>query len=217
MAKAAHSTTIKISGTPVALVGEATTEIETDRVFQITNPAKRVIDPAQLVNVKIDGVGQADGSYTIDYLFGLITFNAPIAALGVVTIDGAYLPVAAIAEAHEFSLSGGRDMLDSTPFGVDAKRREAGLLDASGSLSVFDDLSDLYGADTLMDLLLDGTPKLIEIHPAASGKFFRLWALFESEELGGSVADLVNATLNFTAAPVQGSGQSEGAAIGFGT
>lgn len=219
MPVAAFSTTVKIPGTSTAVVDEACTA-NTTTEFQITNTAKRVLDPTVAVTVKANGVTQAASAYTLDPLFGKVTFGSPPTAP--VTISANYLPMLTVAEAKEVSVSVSADMGDATTFDSSgSKQRLATLKDFSGSLGV---LSSLFadhdpGAGTQQfTALFDGaTPVLIEVRPGGSGNYFRGWAVLEKLEMKAAVAGLVEGTINFQGAARAIAGETEGVSFGWGT
>lgn len=196
-----HDSTVKVTGTPTAMVGEATTEVTTDLVFQITNAVKRILDPDAAVTVKIGG--SATGlAHTIDYLFGIVTFAAPIGAADVVTIDANYLPTLSVLEAREFSIAMARDLADSTVFKSSPHRTRTALLrDASGSIgdlrALYDDLDPGGGTVKLFDLLNNGTRKVLEVVFGNSGYVFRAWILFEGADVNGPRDELVSTSLSW--------------------
>lgn len=213
MASAGYAAAVKVSGTSTSFTGEATTGLGDD-VYQITDETKRVLDPTVAVVVKDDGVAIPAADVTVDHLFGRVTLANPPS--GVVTVDGSYLPMLTVATAREASVSCSREIHDNTRFGAPgaARTKQYGLKDFSGSIGVLEDtLTDHdsgAGTLTLEGVLTSGAAKLIEFRPAATGAFFRGWAVFESEDVALAVDDLVNATINFT-----GAAQS-GVAFGWG-
>lgn len=198
---------VKVTGTPTAMVAEATTELVADTVFQITNAAKRIIDPDAALTVKVNGI--ATGlAFTVNYLFGKITFAAPLGGADVVTLDGNYLPTLEVIECFEASASMSRDVAESTAFkgtgSTDpSKQKKALLKDASGSIShmraLLDDLDAGAGTVKLFDLMANGTRKVLELVLGDSGYSFRAWILFDAQELSAARDDLVNASLNWQA------------------
>src|SRR3954452_186344 len=102
---------IKVSGVGVAFVGEATTKVTANTVYQITNATKRGWDRAAAITVKKDGVAQAAALYTLNRLTDTVTFLADIGGAPVVTLDGTYLPLSNAAEAKSFSYKLMRDIL----------------------------------------------------------------------------------------------------------
>src|SRR5688500_17472698 len=124
MTVAAYPTTIKAGGAAVAFTEEATTEVTANTVFQITDTSKRIIDPATTLLVEYDEDGGGAGAYeeashdeySVDYLFGTVTFHSALGASATVRVTGAYIPTTAIAQAKEFTLTTAADVLDKTPF-----------------------------------------------------------------------------------------------------
>lgn len=197
---------VKITGTPTAMVGEATTELVADTVFQITNPIKRILDPDSAIVVKKNGVAQAAALYTLNQLFGTVTFLAAIGGADVVTLDANYLPTLEIIECFEASVQMTRDVADRTvfkgPASVDSSKQKFALLkEASGSIShlraLLDDLDPGGGTVKLFDVMGNGVRKVLELSLGDSGYAFRSWFLFESQELSAARDDLVNASLSW--------------------
>jgi len=193
-----YNSTLKSSGTPTAMVNEATSELTADTIFQITNSARRIIDPDAAVVVRVNGVIVTTG-FTLDYLLGKATFSPPLNPADVVTISGNYLPMFDLLEGKEFNIDLSRDLNDSTVFKATPNRtRQPCLKDASGSISVLSNLLDASGGiPVLFDLLSNGTRFVLEITPGGTTKVFRAWVRFESQQVAAAVADLVNATLNW--------------------
>jgi hypothetical protein len=65
---------VKVSGSPLTLTSEATTDAGDHLNYQITNTAKRVLDPTAAVTVKENGVTTTQ-PYTINRLNGKVTFT----------------------------------------------------------------------------------------------------------------------------------------------
>lgn len=216
MSSPAYSTTVNVGGTPTAIVDEPCTA-NSATVYQITNTAKRVLDPSVAVTVKANTVVQAASAYTLDPLFGTITFgSAPTAP---VTISCSYLPMLAVAEAKEVSVSASADMSDSSVFNTAGfKSHLATLKDFSGSLGVLSrDAYDMGGGVTFLSALNGGLPVLIEIRPSGAGNYFRGWAILEKSEAKAGVAGLVEGTINFQGAARAIAGETEGVCFGWGT
>jgi len=195
-----HDSTVKVSGTPTGMVAEATTEVTANVLFQITAAAKRIIDPDAALTVLVNAAPVTTG-FVVDYLFGTVTFDPPLTS-DVVTLTGNYLPTLAVLDAREFSVVMSRLLADSTVFKTSPHRtRQALLKDASGSIgtlaALHDDLDPGGGSVKLIDLLADGTRKLLEVVFGNSGYAFRAWILFESEEVNGVRDDLVNSSLGW--------------------
>src|SRR4051812_9843924 len=101
MPSAAYATTVEITGTSTAIVAEACALV-TGTTYQITNTARRVLDPAVAVTVKDGGVAIPAANVDIDYLFGKFTLTAPPG--GAVTVDASYLPALPLAECESYDL-----------------------------------------------------------------------------------------------------------------
>jgi hypothetical protein len=198
---AGYPSTVKVTGTPTAMVGEACTNLG-GNVFQVTASAKRIIDPDAAIVVKDAGVPVPTTNYVLNKLFGKITFSVPPG--GAVTVDANYLPTLDVIECKEFSVSNARDLADSTVFKVSPHRTHLALLkDASGSIShlkaLLDDLDPGGGTVKLYDLMANGTRKVLELAFGNSGYVWRGWVLFDSQEVAAAFDDLVNASLNWQA------------------
>jgi hypothetical protein len=201
-------------GTSTAFTNEPTTKLAANTVYQLNTDARRLLDPAvpPTVEVDADGAGgggyvtAAAGTYTVDYLFGIITFLADQGAAALVRVSGSYLPVVDLLGVHNVTVNQSRDVLDDTTLNNSTGQRskKLGLGDLSGSLETFELLSvdndPGAGTQKLQDYWDNGTPFLLEYQPAPAAKRFRGWVLLESTEEGGNVADLINNTVNFTGA-----------------
>ena len=227
MAVAAHASTIKTTGTATALTNEATTEFTANTVFQITDTAKRVLDPTVALTVQQDPL--ADGSwaavaatlYTVDYLFGKITFTPALGAAALVRVaTGSYLALLTVAPVRAYNWQVANEAIDSTVHGTSGGERTAlyGLGDISGSLKVYEDLLTDHdsGAGTVKftTAVHDKAPILLELRSGGVGELLRAWVIFDDTGLGGSVEDLISATL-----PWKGAGKSHtnGTAAPYGS
>ena len=164
MALAAHSTTLKISGTAVPVTGEATTSLG-GGAYQITSSSRRIMAPSATPVVKDGGTPVSSALYAVNYQFGIITFDG-YSPGGAITVDYSYLPTQAIAEVFTFNFSVKADLLDTTSYDSGrARAKKAGLVDASGSVgfrSLLTDEVDSVSHATLADVFEGGTPKLLE-------------------------------------------------------
>ena len=215
-ATAAHSTVVKAHGVAVPVTAEACTSLG-GGVYQATNTARRIWDPAAAITIKDAGVSVSAALWTFDFLFGKVTFSGYTPS-GAVTIDGSYLPTLAIAECINLSVKAMRTVLDQTSYDSGgAKSKLAGLKDASGSVDILallltDIDAGTGGSQAFFDFFQNATPKLLEFTIGASSTRFRAWVLFEGFEQSAAVDDLVKGTVNWQSAP-----QKLGAAFGFGT
>lgn len=200
-ATAAYSTTLKVTGTSTAFSNEACTDLGDDTNFQITDATKRVWDPDVALVVEVDDGGGYDvipaTDYTVDPLFGIVTFNTPLGAGDVVRVDGSYLPLLTVGDARAVSISCDRDMLDSTVFHASdvARKKTPGLAQATGTLSGLwlgtEDLDSGGGTRTLFDVLTGGTRVVLDVVPGGTSSNFRAFihlpGLTESAAVDGLV------------------------------
>lgn len=117
-----------LSVTPsVVMTAEACTNAGDNVTFYITNAAHGVIDDTSAVTVKANGVTKTLGTdYSIYPAAGKVIFVSPPATP--VTIDGKYLPVAAIAQCSGATFTQTSDIVDVTP--IDSLYKQyVGLLD----------------------------------------------------------------------------------------
>jgi hypothetical protein len=230
MPTAAFATTIKVGGPSTAFTGDATTVVAANTVYQITNTAKRIIDPSVAIVVEVDADGAGAGAYvtasastyTVDYLFGKITFASDQGASALVRVSGAYLTPVDVAEAKEFDLSVSRDVQDASYFVSDGfKRKLVTLKDCSGSVSSLvplqRDMDPGAGSTVLSTLFSSGTPFIIEIRLGGAGQYFRAWALIESTDHKSQVGSMLESSFKWNSAPVLGTGRTDRAVFGFGT
>lgn len=213
MALAGYATTLKVAGTAVPVVNEASTGLG-GGVWQVTNTARRIWEPSAAVTVKDAAVTVAANLWSFDYLFGKVTFTGYTPS-GAVTVDGSYLPTGPVAEVRSFNLSIKPNILDRTTFdsgGV--KQKLSGLGDASGSFEFLSmptaDLDAGTGGDqSLVSFNAGAVFKVFELKVGTW--FFRAFIAIESIEESAQVDGLVQGTANFQTAP-----QRAGAAMGFG-
>jgi hypothetical protein len=222
MASAAFTCVVKQSGTAVALTTEAMTLSGGSTIAQITNTAKRVLDPDTALSVIDNGVALADTAVTIDYLFGTVTKTAGGTFTGPVTLTGAYLPMFAEAEVRSFEINASADMLDVTVMASTTAEhaRMSGLKEASGTVGGLDPMTtDLDSGGTTIVPLTDhqaGTRRVLEV-TFPSGMIFRAFAKFEAIKVSAAVDGLVEGSLSWKSHAVTGVDQTEGSSFGLGT
>lgn len=92
------------SGTGTSMTGEAVTSLGSG-VYQITNAAKRAIDPNSTFTV-LDGVSTVPPqNYQVGWASGKVTFTNGYTAVGTITVTGKYLTMAQAAQGFEWSLN----------------------------------------------------------------------------------------------------------------
>jgi len=196
MATAAHNCSVYYTGTSTAVAGEACSVVAGTGglVYQITDTAKRIIDPTQTVTVYDNGV-DVTNSVAINYLFGRITFG--VAPATPVTIDANYLPRHEITNSREFSINFSSDVVDKTVFSGDAARTKIhALIDASGSLTSYEAALTDYGGGKLSAWFTNGDSKVLEFDLV--NEVVRCWATIESLEPSGAVDGVEELSVNWT-------------------
>jgi hypothetical protein len=204
---------LRVGGTATAFSNELTTKLVANTVYQITDATKRVLDLATTFTVQVDpdgggGLGwstAAAGTYTIDHLFGKVTFLSDQGASALVRVSGNYLPTVAVAKVRESNMTITRDAPDASTHETALYReRLATLVDVSGSFTSLElaqyDHDAGAGVFKFITLLQSGAPFLYEERPGSAGDYFRAWVLVTGLEHGGAVSDLNSLTVNWTGA-----------------
>ena len=195
MALAGKKALVKRSGSPTPLNNEDLTHI-TDTEWQVTTAAKRVLAKDALT-VEWDDSGWTDVTANVerfDRLAGKVIFESGsgFANTEDLRINGNYLPMTQVAEAHEYSVSLEADLEDVTPFQENFRKRIPCLKSASGSLNQFDVLNDYF-----LDALLDGDPIVLELYPEDTMDPIRLWALLNTRDVSAAVASPQDESVGF--------------------
>ncbi len=180
---------VKVSGTAVSMTAEATTNVVTNTVYQITNASKRVMPKDAVITVKVGGAPVTTG-FTINRLNGKITFDS--ASVRVVTVDGFYLPMSVAAEANEFTTTLNADLLDATRFTDEGWLvKQQGLKSAEGSITEFFEINQYFATQ-----LTAGNVVVVELYPDGTNPI-SMFALITSSEINAAVADLVTNSISF--------------------
>lgn len=227
MAIFSSSVAVRLAGTATAFTNAATTKLTSNTVYQITTTANRILDPSAAITVEVDADGAGAGgystasasSYTVDYLFGRITFSSDQGASALVRVSGSYLPLHTVAESRSISINSSRTELEKTLLGDEVKSYLLGLKSAEGELGGLfigtDDLDSGAGSLVLETLHDDGTPKLLEAQ--FGSVYWRGWVLLKGINRGASVDDLVTSAIQWRTAAQKGNGRSDYAGHGIGT
>ena len=216
MAFAAYASSLKISGTAVVITNEACTGLGGSQ-WQVTTAARRIIDPATAVVVKDTGVTVSAALYSVNMLFGIITFSG-YTPTGAVTLTGAYLPLLTVAEVRSADVSMETDMADSTTFdNAGYKGKTPTLDDWSGSFEFLSlptvDLDGVAaGTQSITSWRESGTPKLLELKLSATPHYWRGWGVFDAGSMKLGVGDLAVFT-----ASMKGASQGSGTGWAIGT
>lgn len=231
MPGAGYAATIKAGGPSTAATQMATTKLVANTVYQITDASRRILDPKVAIVVEVDADGGGAGgfataaadTYTVDYLFGKITFNVDQGVDAIVVVTGNYISPVTISEAKSASVDLEAQIEDVTSYPACSdgyKRKQATVKSAKASLSglkvLQHDHDDGAGTTSFTASFGSRTPLFVEIRPEASGDYFRGWFLLES--LGDSFTPegMYEGTVEGASAPVAGLSQTESATFGWG-
>jgi len=207
MATPGYLAQIQVSGAALATVNEAFTMLSGNITYQVTNAAKRIIDWNSTLTVQISTDGGASyvtvTNYSVDYLFGRLTFTVanPVGAL--IRASYNYLPLFGFAEGRDVSFDVAAAELDTTVFGDTSTHRINGLFDVSGSITGFNLLNVEIDAPataekTLAELLNDRDFVVLTYKPDSGGSFeMRAVVMFSNESLSQAVDGLVESTVTF--------------------
>ncbi|ADO68700.1 hypothetical protein [Stigmatella aurantiaca] len=224
----AHGGTLLVAG-----AAQSFTRTPAERVGDDPSPAFRVVsedfnrlDPATAVSVEVDtsgtGTAFADaqaGTYTVNYLFGVVVFDTPPAVGTLVRVSGTFLPVYPVALVRSLSLSISNDVVELLVFGDGYKRREVTLRDFSGELtglaSAADDLAPGLAVVTLASAQASGAAILAEFG-RGDGEVFRAWVKLPELSHKLTPGALYEHTIKFVGHSFQAA-DGEFVAWGYGT
>jgi hypothetical protein len=210
MSSAGYKAALMLSGASTEALDEPCTELTTT-VYQITSTAKRVIDPAVEVVVYEDDVEVPASGYTINYLYGKITFG--VAPSGVITADVNYLPLTEACSVRGVTFAITRESLDVTTFcTVDSdgpnRRSLLGLRMVEVSGDTVDPSSDTSRGD--FESLINQTtdiPAVMEYWPdRTNAASYRVRGFVSSLEDTADVQGLVTSNFSFSASQYIGGG-----------
>ena len=182
-----HLAYVKVQSSATTMTAEATTGVG-DLVYTITDSAKTIMDLNTKPVVKDAGTITTE-AYKVDYLNGAITFSDAIART--ITIDGKYITPVEVATADSLSMTVTSEVLETTPFHVNFRTYEAGLISGNASLCRYFVADDLF-----IDSLLDGEYKIIEYY-LDDTNVIRFYALITSKTVDSPIGGLVKGTLDF--------------------
>ena len=220
---AGYNATVSLSGTSTAMTGEACTEVSYVAdvgVHQITNAAKRILDPAVAVVVYIEGLEIGETGYALDYFTGRITFVEGAVSEGdTVTVSANFIPVVQVAEARSATINAERDELDTSVLGTVEKSHILGKRGATvemESLHLLSEDLDPGGGSTVLDAIFDNaTPKLVQVYNGA--QYFRGWCLLPAAQQAIPADELVTSSLTWKTSLRKAEGRSEFVAFSWGT
>ena len=211
MPSAAWQAAVRVTGAAVAATGEATTFLGGKR-YQVTNTGRRIIEPAVAVVVRDNGIAVAAANIlSIDFLFGIVEFQAAYTVTGPVTLDFSWLPTYQVGECRSGTLTINAELVDASVFESQWRQRQPTLVDVEGSLQslrlpVVDIDTVTAGTQSIDSWLKAGTPRLLDVL-FTTGQRMRAWVLFSGHAIQSEVAGIVTVDVNF-----QGNSPAAGAA-----
>jgi hypothetical protein len=200
-AVATYAGIVKVAGGATAFTGEAMSLVS-GKTYQIDDTAKRVWDGDTAVTVYDGGSPVAANDIeSIDYLRGIVIFDASYTVGGAVTVDGDYLPLLDVTKVRSYNWSGVCELLDDTCFDTAGERtRIPGLIDASGSFETLEalntDLDPGGGTVTLAAFLSGREDVYLQVGPDSST--FQMFRVnLASLDTSGAVDDLRSSSVNW--------------------
>lgn len=192
MALLGKQASIKVGGTSTAMTAEAMTDSGDGLTFQITNAAKRAIDPDKTVAVAVDGVTADATAYTVDYAHGKVAFSESQSG-STVTISANYLPLLSVAEANAVDIDMGYSTVATPRFGDSADRSLPNKAFCSVTLEhLHADNADLDdGAATKTWRSMRGNVVFLEVREEDGGEALRGWFLLESNKKSISISEAI--------------------------
>lgn len=170
---------LSMGGAPTALSAEPTTQVGATKTYQITNAAKRVLDPQTQAVVKVSGVAVASANIkSINAMAGEVTFVDSYTPAASPTFDGKYVPRAEVAQVRGFEGDPKLETADVTQVGSsNPSRYEQSLptvMSWDGKAEVLGSLTDRG----LQAYVTGRAPLLLELDPDGSGaSVTRAWVL----------------------------------------
>lgn len=141
---AAYNATLKREGTSTPFTSEGMTQVGTSNTFKITDATKNYWDITVVPTVYEDAVAVDPSQYSVNYLFGEITFD--VAPIGVITVDGNSVGLEAFGRANTVDINHSADTEDVTDF-INVKDSNGYTFNRPTLLTVGLDLSGFDTAD----------------------------------------------------------------------
>ena len=187
---------VKIGGTPTAFTDEATTATVANKVYQITNTAKRIWSPTATITVKDGGVAvdPVADPYVINRLTGKVTFTATTAR--VITISGTYLPMTTIAKSKSITYEKGNEVLDDTTFDSNGYEENIpGIHSITASLGR--NWESTYSA-VFKNAIVNGSLLVLQIfHDSAAAMDLAFWARPTKQAISIATRSIIGEDLTF--------------------
>jgi hypothetical protein len=197
---------VKATGSSVAVTAEAfgNSDGGAHLEYQVTDVTKRIMELADGITVYVDSgggpVAAASTDFTVNALFGKVTFGSALGSGDVVTADFSYLPATTVAAAKAFTLKVMAEVLETTAFSdVGEKTRIAGLMEAQIDLELVEPTTSDYCTDGgFDDVAFVRNVIVVEVQPdTTTHKVFRAFVRIPEAQSKAAVAGLVEGTVSF--------------------
>jgi len=212
-AHAANNTGLKVSGASVSFTDQPMTLISgtSGKTWQISSLAKDLWDPTQSVTIKSNGSAVSASNYTINYLFGSVTFDTNRSG-ETITATGNNYPHYYVPMARVASWQDSRNAIDASVFFDDGPRVILGQrqLEVTGEHIDIETLPlDGSGGSekTLKEIFHNGGQLVVEYGPegtadgtktgARQGLVHRAWVKITESQLSLTLGEAVTTELQF--------------------
>lgn len=204
---AAATCRVYATGTSTSMTTEACTLSGGNTVAQITNTAKRILDPTATINLYDNGVLQSASSYTLNHAFGKAT-KISGSWTGPVTITANYLPRLELDETYSAELDLAREALVDTVFKSAAYQTcILGLFSAAITLKMRQqpnkDFDPGAGSLKMETWLTSEQFKVVEVE-YSDGTIFRAYARANNVKHSDEVAGLHDVQVGYVASGESG-------------
>lgn len=195
---AGHHAIVYVSGAPATMTTEPTTKATGNKIFQITEPTHRVIDPTFALTQNWS-VGPTGTSILINRLTGTVTSDVD-ETTHTLTLSGKYLEMQPVLYCKDFSMDGSGKLNEITPFNQNYQSVLGGLHDVTGTLSNFYDPLEVAALTTPVyfntKLMADATIAVkLKVHANLE---VLAWAVIDSEELKNAIDGVLEQTISWS-------------------
>lgn len=170
--------------------------VDPNRVYQITNAAKRCIDPDTTLTLRKDAGALVEGTdYTVDRLHGKFYMTHTVGA-GVITVDTAskYFTLIEVTEVEEWAFDGEFETIKDTNMSDGGHESSiAGMKDGNMTFKVLDDQRVIHEGATTFKTLFSGRSDIAFIMDVVAGGSVRLgmWGQLSKKSLQAAMAGQV--------------------------
>jgi hypothetical protein len=209
-----HADIQQMAGVTTSFTAEATTLVS-GKTYRITDATKDVWDYTQAITVLDGAADVTDEVESIDFLFGIFTFNASFTPADTITVEGEFFPKVTVANGRSFNLTMTQEPIDDTDYET-AQANDGRNTFQYGLKTVALEIGGVFASSNGWLTALQGrSDVIIEIAPVGSeGDDSRARGIFRvnRQSQSGDVGNLEEETVNFTLKVPQ---QSDVPTVGF--